>query len=273
MSEVTPVVTEQPPVHPTNPLLERVKIPGASYRLPSGGLFYTDEELDMSSAKDGEVHVYPMNALDEIVIRSPDKILNGMAIAEVFKRCIPEIKQPAKLFAKDVDFLMMALRHVTYGPTIDMSYTHTCEGAKEHQYTINIDEFISSAKSIDPTTINEQFTVTVPNGQIVKLHPIRFRDVIEIMQSSKYDQTQSSSVQRQIFDTLVTVIASVDEVTDKAMIYEWVTTVPSQWFRQISESIDKNSDWGPKTIKTVKCLDCKAEIELELPLNPILFFT
>ena len=93
--------TEQPR---SNPLLERIRIPGETFTLPSQGIFYKNGELDDDS-KNGEVYIYPMVTYDEIVLKTPDKLFSGEAITEVFQRCVPQIKKPMELLAKDVDFI------------------------------------------------------------------------------------------------------------------------------------------------------------------------
>ena len=57
----------------TNPLLARVKIPGRIFQLPSAGIFYKNGEL-AEGIENGEVHVHPMTALDEINMKNPDKL-------------------------------------------------------------------------------------------------------------------------------------------------------------------------------------------------------
>ena len=59
-----------------NPLLRNIQLPGDTVRLPSRGIFYNNGELTPST-QNGEVHVYPMKAIDEIIMRSPDKLLSG----------------------------------------------------------------------------------------------------------------------------------------------------------------------------------------------------
>ena len=118
----------QPPV---NPLLTKVKIPGQSFTLPSRGLFYSPGVLDEQASRTNEVHVYPLTAIDEIVLKSPDKLFSGDAVVDVFKHRIPAILKPKELAANDVDFLLLALRKVTYGDTFSIEYTHDCEGVED----------------------------------------------------------------------------------------------------------------------------------------------
>lgn len=261
--------TKIPPTPPVNPLLERVRIPGETHALPSGGLFYTDE-LD-NSVKNGEVHVYPMTALDEITIRSPDKLFSGEAVNEVFKRCIPQIKDPMGLLAKDVDFLMVVLRKISYGDDFDIKYTHDCTDAKEHPYVVNMGHFVTNSKKIDPLTVTSMFSVTLENDQKIEMHPIRYRDIVNLMQSLSDDNSVEKNNSRML-DTMVDIISNVDGITDRDHIDEWIKTIPVGWAKKLSDCVERTGDWGPDFSTTIKCKDCNKDIEITAPMNPITFF-
>jgi hypothetical protein len=258
-----------------NPLLASLRIPGAVTKLPSGGLFYTNGELD-ESVKHGEVTIYPLTAFDELNLRNVDQLINGTAIINVFAHCIPDIKKPQELFAKDVDYLLMALRKVTYGDQLSIVYTHNCKDAKEHEYQTTMSQFMQTTKSIDPTSIASLYQLTLDNGQRVHLIPIKFLDVIHIMQkASGLLDAETETLQRRLFDSVVSVIYSVDGISDRDLIEEWTKQIPAPYFKVIAKAVDGISDWGPTMrIDTVKCKDCKKLIEggIEIPLSPTSLF-
>jgi hypothetical protein len=163
-----------------NPLLSGLlKIPGKTFPLPSRGLFYSNGELD-ESVKNGEVHVHPLSGFTELSLKSPDLLFNGKAIIRVFQECIPEIKKPLELAAKDVDAVLFFLRMVTYGSEFRIEVQHTCEHAKQHGYSVNLEQVLADATQLDPTmieTINHPVTV---KGQPVFTRPIRFIDVVSL---------------------------------------------------------------------------------------------
>ena len=260
-----------------NPLLERAHLPGGTYQLPSLGLFYKNGELD-GSVKDGEVHIHPMTAYDEVLLRSPDLLLNGDAIVKVFKRCIPQILNPLDLFTKDVDFLLVCLRRVTYGQYFEVSYQHSCEGALTHTYKADIDLFINKAKKIDPTTLNKVFEKKLPNDQVVKMHPTRIKDLIDLLQMWSFDDKDGRMSSPEFhadaaIKTVLAVIESVDEIVDQEMIREWLATIPAHWLNTLADAIEEVSSWGPDFDFSVKCQDCKKKIDISAPVNPLHFFT
>lgn len=259
-----------------NPLLEKIRIPGETFTLPSLGMFYDDQVIDPTIIKNGEVHVYPMTALDEIIMRTPDKLFSGKAIEEVFERCIPGVRQPMKLFAKDVDFLLICLRKVTYGNEFSIEYKHNCENAKKHTYQISIDSFLKQSVRIDPTTVGQLYSVTLPNNQRVNLRPSTFSDIVLIMQELQVPNADSDVDEVKLFqqqvDATLSVIKDVDGVTEPAFIREWITSISAGWVKLISNAIEKTTNWGPGYVASVKCKDCEAPMEIYVPLNPVSLF-
>jgi hypothetical protein len=159
-----------------NPLLQKVKLPGRIFQLPSRGIFYQDGELS-SNVKDGEIHVHAMSAIDEINMKNPDMLFSGKAIEEVCKTCIPDILKPHKLLARDVDAIMLFLRSVTYGNFFEVEIQHTCPDAKKQTYSLNIETLISGMRYLDPTMTDQNYAVNLPNDQVVHLQPARAKSL------------------------------------------------------------------------------------------------
>jgi hypothetical protein len=258
----------------TNPLLSRLQIPGETFRLPSQGLFYSNGELS-DDVVNGEVHVYPMTAYDEIIFKTPDMLLSGKAVDEVFSRCIPQVLKPRRLLSKDIDYLITCLRVITYGPDITLTYKHDCENGKEREYTTSLASILRQAKSIDPTSLNTVFKMEMPNGQLVKLKPTTFDAVLELSQNLGGDTDDETliAIQNKILHVICNMIDSVDGISDSEMINEWVSKLPAGWVRQLSETIDKISDWGVEFKAKTVCKDCGQEIEMPFSANPVSFFS
>lgn len=256
-----------------NPLLSKVKLPGRIFQLPSRGLFYADGELD-ESVKDGEVHVRPMSAIDEITMKNPDLLFSGKAIDEVFRICIDGVNKPGRLLSKDVDAIMMYLRTVTYGPNYEFIARHTCKDAKDHSYIADVDAMIGQMKMIDPTTVADVYTLTMPNGQVLKLQPNRYDQVITIIRDNQgKKQLSADDMKNNLMQMVLGIIVSVDDITDPKLIEEWIRAIPAPWTNKIAEKVDGVNLWGPDLSWTVKCKDCGENYVVNIPLNPVSFFT
>lgn len=269
------IFTEPPTIKPpvvVNPLLARIHMPGSTFKLPSGGIFYDNGEL-ADTVENGEVHIQPMTAYDEVVLKTPDLLFSGEAVKRIFTRCIPEILKPMELFGKDVDFLMICLRKLTYGDTFQLEYTHSCDDAKAHEYSLNIDHFINNTKHIDPTTIGNVYSTTISNGQVVKMHPPRFGDVVKMMQN--YDpniELTPETETNNIIETVMSVISSVDGIDHKGHIKEWLASLSAGVIGDLSGAIQGTTNWGPDFMYKTVCKDCNTEMELTAPINPLAFF-
>lgn len=266
--------TDTTVVAQVNPLLASLRIPGETFRLPSQGLFYDNGELD-GSVVNGEVEVYPMTAMEEVILSTPDKLLSGKAITEIFTHCIPQILKPSELLSRDVDFLMVCLRMVTFGQFMEVSYEHNCEGAKSHNYMIDLQRMINDTRAIDATKMKDEYTHIMPNGQVVTLKPMTYGDIVAIFQTTammKSDNVSDEESNKLVIDTLVSVIRSVDNVEDKAFIKEWVTKISLGWKRGIEKAAQSVSQWGTEFSSVHTCQDCGEEMKIHVSANPVNFF-
>ena len=81
--------------------------------LPSKGKWY--DETVIEGEQYIQIPVFGMNAMDEIMFKTPDALYTGDATAEVIKSCIPTILDPWRLVGYDIDFILIAIRIATYG--------------------------------------------------------------------------------------------------------------------------------------------------------------
>lgn len=251
-----------------NPLLQKLKLPGRVFQLPSRGALYKNGELAVA---EGEVHVHPMSALTEINLKNPDQLFNGKALEEVCRECIPDVKKPSELFGRDVDALMFFLRLVTYGPQFEINVKHSCEGAKNHSYVVDIEKMVQEMRYLDPTT---RYEVVLQNDQKVVLHPVKFEHMIKLyqMNAGKTELTPDD-IKANIIFNLVNLIESVDGITDRKLIEEWARSLTTPQQNRITDVIETMNEWGPASTTSLKCKDCGEQMDVELPLNPISFFT
>jgi len=259
----------------TNPLLAKLdRIPGEMGRLPSHGIGYEEGVFD-ETVQNGDVLVFPASSFDEILLKTSEKLLSGDAIYEVFKRKIPSILNPRKLFLKDVEFLMTMLRKVTYGDELQVEFTHVCPDAKPHHYVLRLSTFIGNTKRIDPTKHKNKFSL--PNGQDVIIKNMLFMDMLELTQltikMSNNENINENDIEDATCEALARTIESVDGCVDKEFIKQWLREIPVTYKHTISEQMNElSASWGMDIDHKTKCKDCGQDISLRPILNPISFF-
>ena len=206
-------------------------------------------------------------------MKNPDQLYSGNAVNKVLPRCIEHVAKPLELASKDVDAIMVFLRIVTFGPMYDITTKHTCTNAKEHTYQINLDEIAESIKYIDPNDLDDIFSVTLKNGQHIKLSPTKYSTILNVVK--KAQNKTELTVEEELagmYELLENVIISVDGITDRAKISEWIRIIPSRYLQQISDKLESIDDWGVNMDKTLICPDCGEPMTITLPLNPVYFF-
>ena len=87
--------------------------------LPSKGKWY--DETVIEGGQYLQIPVFGMNAMDEILFKTPDALFSGEATAQVIRSCIPTILDPWKLVSYDIDFILIALRIATYTEKMNVS--------------------------------------------------------------------------------------------------------------------------------------------------------
>jgi hypothetical protein len=87
--------------------------------LPSKGKWYDETVLD--GGQFTQIPVFGMNAMDEIMFKTPDALFTGEATAQVIRSCIPTILDPWRLVGYDIDYVLVALRVATYGDKLGIS--------------------------------------------------------------------------------------------------------------------------------------------------------
>lgn len=268
------------PQDTTNPLIKTLLkvMPPTTIRLPSKGLLYKNSEID-DEVVDGEIILYPMNTLDEIIIRNPDMLLQGTAIEQVVGRCAPQVKKPMELFSKDIDYILVFLRKISYGNNMVIKYTcpHCMGEAEEnevvesHEYQISIDFFIKKSKELNDNYA-EAYKVTLSHGQIVNLRPSKYNEMLKMFALND-QSTNPEEILNIVTTSILSVIKDVDGISDKKTIDEWLRVLPVEHMREVIAKIAEANKFGPEFNYTIKCVDCDRDQDVSYILNPTSFFT
>ena len=119
-----------------NPLAKHFRQPAIYLTLPSNGSYWQDGSLELTM--NNQVAVYPMTTRDEIMIRTPDALLNGESVVQVIQSCCPQIKNAWKMPSIDVDAVLIGIRVASYGEGMDIDSNCPNEECK-HENTHQLD--------------------------------------------------------------------------------------------------------------------------------------
>jgi hypothetical protein len=100
-----------------NPLTKYFRQPAIYLKLPSQGRFWPEGALNLPL--NNEIPVLPMSTKDEIILKTPDALLNGQGVVDVIQSCCPNIVDAWQTPSVDVDAIIIAIRIASYGNSMD----------------------------------------------------------------------------------------------------------------------------------------------------------
>jgi len=153
-----------------NPLKQFFRRPAVYFKLPSQGKNYPEGVLEMPES--GELPVYPMTAIDEITMRTPDALFNGTALVELIKSCVPNIKNPWQINSNDLDAVLIAIRAA--GGQNNLDIDTVCPACNnDARYGINLIAILASLKYGDYESVLEV------NDLKIKFRPLSYKEMNE----------------------------------------------------------------------------------------------
>jgi hypothetical protein len=272
-----------------NPLTQFSKKPARYIRIPSQGIGYTK---GITLTDSGELAVYPMTAKDELMLKSPDALLNGQAVMGVLANCVPDIVDPTETSVIDLDAIMVAIRMATYGDNMDMEITCPHD---QHENTVGVQLPMLLDQQTYWTGLTE---VELESGVKAKLKPYTIRDHNRMSLNSFDQMTKLNQLDKDDNDTATKLMAanvsfsslvdvSLDivarsvevaitpdgqEITDFEFIKEWIRSLSKSEFEIIDKALKDLVKIGLPKSMNIKCDKCSEVFEAPINFNPSDFF-
>ena len=105
-------------------------------KLPSKGKYYRPGSLNPSV--NDEYPVYSMTAKDELILKTPDALLNGQGIVDVIQSCMPNILDAWAVPTMDIDVILIAIRMASYGHMMQLKVSHEALDNGEGDFEIDL---------------------------------------------------------------------------------------------------------------------------------------
>lgn len=277
-----------------NPLAGFYRAPKLYTQLPTQGKFYDDSVIEWP--ENGELPVFPMTAKDEMLMKNPDALLNGEAVAQVIASCVPAVKKPRSLISNDADTLLIAIQGATAGDEIDIrdkcpncssevNSVGSIEAALENMtilkesYTFDTDALLTI--EIRPYTYESTVKAGIANFQSTRsLQSLQnIEDEMEQMRAFNDSFIQIAALN---FDLMVDSVGSIkgtdangDEfiVTNREQIRDFLENCESTIGKEIERSIEKVNSLGVAKEIALECENCGTQFTGTLEFDPVNFFT
>lgn len=273
-----------------NPLSKYFRQPSIYIRLPSEGRYWHSDDLDMPVT--GELPVYPLTTRDEVILKTPDALMNGSGVVDVIHSCCPHIKNAWGMPSVDVDTVLIAIRIASYGHSMDFS-ANCPHCAAENSYDKDLRDCLAAIRMPDysePLYLNELEIMIKPQAFFTsnKMNQINFEEqkMLKAIENIDLDaevrnKEIHSSMTRLIdigIDNLTAsteFIASVidgNEVRDPKFIREFYTNADSATVKAIQEKISELSTQAGIPPFPVACAECSKPFEVPVEFNYTNFF-
>jgi len=274
---------------PANPLASFFRQPKIYVSLPSKGDFYPEGALKKTSTN--EYPVFAMTARDELLFKTPDALMNGVATKEVISSCIPNIIDAWQMPSLDVDAVLSAIRIATYGEEMDVSAR--CPKCN----TVN-DAVVDLRTVLDKLNqVSFDTKVEIGDQMVVFLRPMTYEEITKtalkafehqriftiindesISEQEKLKMFQESFIKLTdlTIDTAVRCITRIESsagTTDNPQfIKEFLQKADKSIFEQINNAVSKTRETGNLSTFHSKCQGCSHEWEVELTMDQSDFF-
>ena len=238
-----------------NPLRKYFRQPKLYTTLPSRGKFYPDGVLSMPET--GELPVFAMTAKDELLMKTPDALLNGQATVDVIKSCVPDIKDPWKMPSVDLDAVLVAIRIATYGEKLEIT-TKVPKLGEDRMFEIDLRKILNGL-------VTPQYENTLSINDIdVELRPLSYREFTDsnlktfeeqrifalVNDNEMDDATKLSRFNasfKKLTDLTVTMMSkSIAKltigdtvVTNQDHISEFIDNVDKEFFKDITDHLEQ----------------------------------
>ena len=274
----------------TNPLNKYLRQPEIYVKLPSGGKYWPPGSLDMPIS--GELPVLPMSTRDEIMVNTPDALLNGEAVVNMIQSCIPNIRNAWAMPSVDLDTVLIAIRIASYGEK--MEYTSTCPKCENSDnYEIDLRQFLDM-----PVDLQGYENAFDYKGITVSLRPLDYNSVnqqnleqfeqqrlMTMVNDTTIDEATNQKRFQEIFNILTTytiqnVVGSIEKLTtpegitviDPMHLKDFVENSERIFFQTLKDKLlDIKNKFPEKTVSTV-CDTCSNEYTIPFTFDQSNFF-
>jgi hypothetical protein len=274
----------------SNPLSAYMRQPQIYIKLPSEGKFWKEGSLDYP--KSGELPVLSMSTKDELILKSPDALMNGQGVVDVINHCMPNINDAWAMPITDVDTVLIAIRIASYGE--EMGYQSTCPKCEAvNEYQVDLKLFLNQKTNISGYDQEIEY-----KGLKIKIKPQDYRStntsnidqfeqqrMMNVVDSSELSEEEKLKKFNEIFRRMTTLtVRNISGVIDyisapdgaRVNNREYIDEFVENSDRQIFDILQKHQDtinkgMPDKSISTT-CPECQHDYTVPFTFDQANFF-
>lgn len=243
-------------------------------RLPSAGKFYTQDHPLFNQEY---VEIRYMTAKDEDILTSKTLLKQGVAIDRLIESVVTNKRIKAReLLSGDKNAILIATRNSGYGPEYTTKITcPSCKTVTENSFDMSELEF-KETPDFDELKVRETevgtFIVSLPRTKAdVEVRLLTGKDEAEMMANLERKEKRGLPLSP-LTSQLNTIIVSINGITDKMSILQFVENMPSfdsRHLREVYSKVVPNVDLR----QHFDCPRCGHEEEVDIPITADFFWS
>jgi len=273
----------------SNPLNKYFRQPAIFLELPSQGRYWRPGSLELP--ENGQIPIYPMTARDEILLKTPDALMNGTAMAEVFQSCSTAIKDGWSVPKVDVDALLIGIRIASYGQELDIDTTCPhCGHQNRHGFDladrlekIRCPDFDKKLKYKDMLVKFKPSRYFDNNAtETTRYHEEKLRQVVDASEITNEEKIKYiTEYAKKMMDITINIIAAQTEyiqlddgvkVIEREHIQEFYSNIDGDSLRQFTEFITKLYAEVEPPMMELSCQSCTQHYQSSFEFDYANFF-
>lgn len=276
-----------------NPLQKYMRHPELYIKVPSNGYFNNEGTYPFST--NNEIGIAPMTTQDELLLKTPDALLNGESIAKLIESCVPGIKNVRDLPITDISVILLSIRMTSFGN--EMEYQTTCPKCdNENYFSSNLEHVLASMNFLEESyvvSLTDKLSVSIrPHTYESSIKQILFsfnetklfemfteEELSEEELAEKYVESFKKMASLIVEITADSVIAVLDENgipinATRDQIFDWVANISGKDAKLLQNKIEEINKTGIDEKADVVCgnEECKHEWTTQIGFDPANFF-
>ena len=271
----------------SNPLATNFRQPAIYLTLPSKGKYWPAGSIDLP--ENGQIPVFPMTIKDELVLKTPDALLNGQGTVDTLKSCCPNIKDAWQIPACDLDAILVAIRLASYGEELELS--SACPSCKEeNEHIVDLKVLLDSMEvptfdAIPVDNLKIQFKPqtfkNVNNAQLISfetqqlINTITASDLSESEKTTRFNQMFPRITElnvQSIAESIESITVDETEVTNIEHIKEFLNNCDRKIFDALKKHVEELANINKIKPFDVECSSCQAKYQTNLTFEFSNFF-
>jgi uncharacterized protein YejL (UPF0352 family) len=259
-----------------NPLLAHMRQPKVYIKLPSDGKYWAEGSINHSV--NGEYPVYSMTAKDELLLKTPDALLNGQGIVDVIQSCIPNIQDAWAIPNIDIDVILIAIRIASYGHMMQLTVSHEELPNGQDDFEIDLRKVLDQIMS--NVMWNER--IEVANNLVLYVRPFDYKTtnnnsmaeyesqkIMQIVQDMTISEEQRLAAFKESFVKLTNITVNMINASVYKIDSEAGSTEDPEIIKEFMENADREVYDSVKThLEKMKEVNAVKPMEINVSQDP-----